>query len=39
MLPPISRILIDSLDVTANGPVGLHKAIAVVPQDVCLFNE
>ena len=37
--PTHGRILIDSLDVTANGPVGLHKAIAVVPQDVSLFNR
>jgi ATP-binding cassette subfamily B protein len=37
--PTHGRILIDSLDVTANGPASLHKAVAVVPQDVSLFNR
>ena len=37
--PTCGRILINGQDVTANGTASLHKAIAVVPQDVSLFNR
>jgi ATP-binding cassette subfamily B protein len=37
--PTCGQILIDGQDVTAIGPASLHKAIAVVPQDVSLFNR